>query len=329
MRGIRSFKTTEAMKELAKKIINGDCHAIAKGITLVENENSEAWELMKALFPSTGKSMVVGITGASGTGKSTLVDRLAAGYRKRKKKIGILAIDPSSPFTGGALLGDRIRMMRLSTDPDAFTRSMATRGQLGGLARAAGGAVEILEAAGKEVVLIETVGIGQDEVEVARLADVTLVVLTPDSGDDIQAFKAGVMEIADIFVLNKSDNPEATKLEGQIQALLGLVEKKEIIPRIIKTIAIQDVGTERLIEAIDVFLSSRDDERRERRRRRQTVDRLTAILRDMFFVKINKQLEGGKFEAVIENIQDRRLDPYTAAEDIWIRIQEQVHDKKD
>jgi len=316
------------MKELAEKILNGNSRAIAKGITLVENEDPEALNLMKALFPSTGRSLIVGITGASGTGKSTLVDRLAAGYRKRKKKLGILAVDPSSPFSGGALLGDRIRMMRHSTDPDAFMRSMATRGRLGGLSRAAGEAVEILEAAGKEVVLIETVGAGQDEVGIAGLADVTLVILSPDAGDGIQVFKAGLMEIADIFVLNKSDNPAVAKLETQIQALLDHEGKRETVPQIIRTIAIEDRGTDRLIEAIDALLSPQSERRLEMRRRRRAQERLVDILRDMVFVKIRKNLEEGEFETAVAKIQERKLDPYTAAQDIWVRIQEQMHDKK-
>lgn len=317
------------MMELAEKILKGDFRAVARGISLVENEDPRARRLMKNLFPAAGESLVIGVTGASGTGKSTLVDQLAAAFRNRKKKVGILAVDPSSPFSGGAVLGDRIRMMRHSSDPDVFMRSMATRGQLGGLARAAGEAVEILEAAGLNVVLIETVGIGQDEVEITGVADVTLVVLTPDAGDDIQTFKAGVMEIADIFVLNKSDNPGAEKLERQIQALLDLTDKQEGVTRIIKTTAVQNRGTKRLMEAIDVFLSHRDELDRTARRRARAEKRFIDIMRDMFFVKIQELLADGEFEAYIEKIRNRRLDPYTAAEDIWIRIRGETHGQKD
>lgn len=317
------------MMELAEKILKGDVRAVARGMSLVENEDPRARQLMKDLFPATGKSLVVGVTGASGTGKSTLVDQLAAAFRNRKKRVGILAIDPSSPFSGGAVLGDRIRMMQHSADPDVFMRSMATRGQLGGLARAAGEAVEILEAAGSDVVVIETVGIGQDEVEISGVADVVLVVLTPDAGDDIQTFKAGVMEIADIFVLNKSDNPEAAKLERQIQALLDVTDEREEVKRIIKTIAIQNQGTERLMEAVDVFLSRRDETDRATRRRARIAKRLHDILRELLCVEIRERLADGEFEAVVEQIRNRRLDPYTAAEDIWVRIRGKTHGQKD
>ena len=210
------------MSEWAEKIVAGDVRALARAATAVENRRPEAVPLMQELFPRTGRALLVGITGPPGAGKSTLVDQLAKALRRENRQVGILAVDPTSPYSGGAILGDRIRMQQHHADPGVFIRSMASRGSLGGIAPATLDLALLLDAAGKDVVLIETVGVGQDEVEVARLADVTIVVLVPGMGDDVQAIKAGIMEIADIFVINKADRPGAGALERETQALVEM-----------------------------------------------------------------------------------------------------------
>ena len=206
--------------DLLEKLIQGDVRSLARVITLVENRSVDGLELLRRLFPRTGQSRVIGITGSPGAGKSSLVDRLAALYRRRNKTLAIIAVDPNSPFTGGAVLGDRIRMNALATDPGVFIRSMATRGHLGGLATATADVVSVLDAASRDPILVETVGVGQDEIDIVKLADVSVVVLVPGMGDDIQALKAGLMEIGDIFVINKCDRPGVEKMERAIQSLL-------------------------------------------------------------------------------------------------------------
>jgi len=236
------------ISDLAQEVIKGNHRAIARAISLVENNRSAAQEMMKKIFAHTGESIIVGITGSPGSGKSTLVDQMASILRKNEKKIGIVAVDPSSPFSGGAILGDRIRMMQHSVDPEIFIRSMATRGQLGGLAKATGEAIAVLEAAGKDFILVETVGVGQDEVEVVKLADIILVILIPGAGDEIQVFKAGIMEIADIFILNKADSPLADRTEKQLKAMLDLGLVGKTPPPVIKTVATEGKGVDKLIK---------------------------------------------------------------------------------
>jgi len=242
---------------LLKEILDGQARAVGRAISLVENGGAGARELMRSIRPHRQEALVVGVTGAPGSGKSTLIDRLIDPLRRKGMKVGVLAIDPSSPFTGGAVLGDRIRMMRHSTDPGVFIRSMAARGHMGGLAKAAGDAVAILAASKKEVILVETVGVGQGEVEVIELADVVLVVLTPGAGDDIQVFKAGIMEIADIFVLNKSDQPGAEKLEIQLKGMLEMGAEEAKRPSLVKTSATEGKGLVRLAQEILRFSARR------------------------------------------------------------------------
>src|SRR5271166_4610039 len=238
------------------KLRSGDPRALARAISTVENR-ADGWsELLKALFPHTGKARVIGMTGPPGAGKSTLVDQLAKHYRKENQTVGIIAVDPTSPYTGGAILGDRIRMQDHYGDPGIYIRSMATRGSLGGLARATADAATVLDASGRDLIMIETVGVGQDEVEIVRLADVTVVILVPGMGDDVQTIKAGIMEIADIFVINKSDREGAESVEREIRALQSLATRKLAMsndhwtPPIVKTVASEGVGTKELAEAI-------------------------------------------------------------------------------
>jgi len=211
------------MTELAERVVAGDTRALARAAALIENRHPDSEPLLRELLPRTGRAMVIGVTGAPGAGKSTLCDQIIKALRSEGKTVGVIAVDPSSPYTGGAILGDRVRMQQHHADPGVFIRSMATRGWLGGLSRAATEVSMLLDAAGRDVILIETVGAGQDEVEIARLAGVTLVLLTPGAGDDVQTIKAGIMEIADVFVINKADLPGAAKLEQEIAAYLSLL----------------------------------------------------------------------------------------------------------
>ena len=232
---------------LVEKLLNGDARAVARAISKVENGAADASAVMQLVFPRTGKATVIGITGAPGAGKSSLVDKLALFYRGKGERVGIIAVDPSSPFSGGAILGDRIRMQALGLDPGVFIRSMATRGNLGGLSRATVDAVSILDAAGYSKVIVETVGVGQDEVEIVKTADVSVVVLVPGMGDDIQAIKAGIMEIGDVFVINKADRDGVLRTEKELEALLSLATRADgWTPPIVKTVAIENKGIEEL-----------------------------------------------------------------------------------
>ncbi len=308
------------MMDLAQELIKGNHRAIARAISLAENNRSAVQEMMKKIFPGTGKSLVVGITGSPGSGKSTLVDQMVVLLRKNGKKIGVIAVDPSSPFTGGAILGDRIRMMRHSTDPEVFIRSMAARGHLGGLARATGEVITILEAAGKDFVLVETVGVGQDEVEVVKLADIVIVILIPGAGDEIQAFKAGIMEIADIFVLNKADSPDAGKTERQLKAMLDLGFEGETLPPIVKTVATEGEGVESLVNEIDKLVGSKSQEFIDSRKKRLISWMLRDIISEKIYQAVSQNIPESEFESLVERIFKREIDPYTVADEIVGRL---------
>ncbi|MFC2157327.1 methylmalonyl Co-A mutase-associated GTPase MeaB [Acidobacteriota bacterium] len=305
---------------LTEEILKGNPRAVAKGISLVENDPRGSRKMMKELFPHSGGSLIVGITGAPGSGKSTLVDQLIGRVTQDKKSVGIIAVDPSSPFSGGAILGDRIRMMRHSENPNVFIRSMATRGHLGGLTKATGEAISILEASGKEFILIETVGVGQDEVEVVKMADVIIVVLMPGAGDDIQAFKAGIMEIADVFVINKADSSETDKTERQLRAMLDLGFKDRATPDIVRTVATKGEGIEDLYRSMLAFLSSSGDSNRIGRKKRL----IAWMLKDIINTQITRQLENhldpAEFDSLVEQIFRREIDPYSVADRIISKL---------
>jgi LAO/AO transport system kinase len=307
---------------LIREIRRGNPRAIAKAISLVENNAAAAQRLMKQVFAWRKDAVVLGITGAPGTGKSTLVDQLIGRLRAARHKIGIVAVDPSSPFSGGAILGDRIRMMRHSIDSDVFIRSMATRGHLGGLAKATGEAITIFEAAGKDYVLVETVGVGQDEVEVVKLADLILVVLTPGAGDEIQTFKAGIMEIADIFVINKADHPGAEKMERQIRAMLELGLSTPDLPAVVKTIATKGTGMDGLMAEIERRSLTGDRRFQESRRKKLLAWMLRDVIREKIDRLISRDIPESVFEKFVDRIYRRQTDPYTVADELISRLKE-------
>ena len=302
---------------------SGDPRALARAISTVENRAPGWSDLIKALFPYTGKARVIGLTGPPGAGKSTLVDQLAKHYRKENQTVGIIAVDPTSPYTGGAILGDRIRMQDHYSDPGIYIRSMATRGSLGGLARATADAATVLDASGRDLIMIETVGVGQDEVEIVRLADVTIVILVPGMGDDVQTIKAGIMEIADIFVINKSDREGAERVEREIRAMQSLSTRKlatinaHWTPPIVKTVASEGAGTQELAEAIanyEAYL--RKENLVFRKNVENWQERLVEMLRDAMLEKARAQLESGSLERYAAEIAEHKRDPYSLVEEI-------------
>ena len=303
--------------DLASRVLAGDPRAVARAISLVEDESPEAPALVREIFAKTGRAYLVGVTGPPGAGKSTLVDRLAAAYRKTAT-VGILAVDPTSPFSGGAVLGDRLRMQSHSGDEGVFIRSMATRGHLGGLARATADAALVLDAAGKDIVIIETVGVGQAEVDIVRTADVSIVLLVPGTGDEVQALKAGIMEIADIFVVNKADHDGADRLVSAIESNLGLQSfgPGDWRPPIVKTVATTGAGVEDLMAAVAAFRVHSEAARAARRRGRSET-RLRDLLSERVMARLEQSAWGqGEVAAMVERVAARDLDPYSAADQL-------------
>jgi LAO/AO transport system kinase len=313
--------TSEQTTALAARVAAGDARAIARAISLVEDDGVPGRELVGQIFPLTGRAFLVGITGAPGTGKSTLVDRLIATIRRANLKVGVLAVDPTSPFSGGAVLGDRVRMNAHTSDAGVFIRSMATRGHLGGLARATADAALVLDAAGHDVVVIETVGVGQDEVDIVATADISVVLLVPGAGDDLQAIKAGVMEIADIFVVNKCDREGADRVVQAVASNLSLktYAAQEWKPPIVKTEATNGVGVDTLWTEIGRFREWADAHKLERRRQRQR-SRMRDVLASSFLRHVDEVLPAGDFERLVTAVGERRRDPYSAVEEIMRRV---------
>jgi LAO/AO transport system kinase len=296
-------------------VLAGDPRAIARAISIVEDDHTRAADLIARVYPRTGRAYVIGVTGAPGVGKSTLVDRLTTVIRQSGQTVGIIAVDPTSPFSGGAVLGDRVRMNAHAADEGVFIRSMATRGHLGGLASATADAILVLDAAGKDIVVIETVGVGQDEVDIVGTADISLVVLVPGAGDDVQAMKAGIMEIADVFVVNKADRDGADHVVQTIAASLTLKTfgPDDWRPPIVKTAASTGVGIDALWEEIGRF-RQRPSKARERRRRTRESTRLRRLLSQRLIERVERELPAGEFDRLVDAVAAREIDPYAAVD---------------
>ena len=296
--------------DLTKNILKGNMRAVATLMTLIENNDPTAKAVLKALYPHTGKAHVVGVTGAAGTGKSSLIDRMTAEYRRRKNSVGILAVDPSSLFSSGALLGDRIRMRTHFADPGVFIRSFATRGAMGGVSAALRDAIHLLDAAGKDVIFAETIGVGQDEIDIAALVHMVVVVLIPEMGDEVQGMKAGLTEIADILVVNKADLPGA---DVTVQQLRALFSGFEIIP----TSTINDDGIRRLVDVIEQHrVKSLGNGHYQRKRLSLCREELMALLRQRLVTQLTRKIDDAALDKRVERIADRRADPYSEVDAI-------------
>jgi LAO/AO transport system kinase len=310
---------SQPIENWAERVCAGDVLAISRAITAIENHQPEAEELLRQVFPRTGKAYLTGVTGAPGTGKSTLVDRFAAHYRRLQEQVGVIAVDPTSPYSGGAILGDRIRMQGHAGDAGMFIRSMATRGFLGGLARATAEVALLLDAAGKQHVIIETVGVGQDEIDIVRLADCVVVVLVPGLGDDIQNMKAGLMEIGDIFVLNKSDREGADRLEQELHAMLSLVMPRDgWHPPVLRTVATESKGIDVLAGKVAEFRKHFESSgERQRKHVEHWKQRLVELLESRLLQRVLGGADGEKRLAELASeVADRKKDPFAAVNEI-------------
>jgi len=316
----RHMQETPAIVE---KILAGDMRSISRALSLVENRQSRlVTEMLKELYFHAGNSTIIGITGSPGAGKSTLVEQLARFYSSQNLKVGIVAVDPTSPFSGGAILGDRVRMQSLATNPNVFIRSMATRGKMGGLSAAVGDALVVLDAAGYEVLIVETVGVGQDEVDIVKTAETTIVVLVPGMGDDIQTIKAGIMEIGDIFVINKADREGVERTRKEVEAWLSLAPSKtQWLPPVLETVAMRGTGIGELVETIRRF---KEVVIGTRQKNQQTLSfhraRLLEMLRDRLFADIMEQVTDEALDACVEKMAQHRLDPYSAVDELVKRF---------
>lgn len=305
-------------EEIIGGVLAGDRRSIARAISIIENEQPEAHEIVAAVYPHTGKAHIVGLTGPGGAGKSTLIEKIVREYRQEGKTVGVVAVDPTSPFTGGAFLGDRIRMQDLSTDEDVFIRSMASRNYPGGLARATKNAVKVLDAAGKDIVLVETVGAGQSEVEIIKVAQTIVLIQAPGLGDEIQAIKAGLMEIADIFVVNKADRENADKTVMDIQAMLQMNSKDKVWkPPILKTVALSGEGVPELVEKLwehRRFLEGDTEHKKELMKATAETELAEAIKEKTASSILEKLKREGKYEELLQKILKKEIDPTSAAE---------------
>jgi len=313
---LRCAEKLPTIEEMTQGVLAGDGRSIAKAITIIENNTPAAQKLIATIYPHTGKAHIIGLTGPSGSGKSTLIEKIVREYRRRGKTVGVIAVDPTSPFTGGAFLGDRIRMQELTTDEGVFIRSMATRNYPGGIAKTTKDAVKLLDAAGKNLIIVETVGAGQSEVEIIKVAQTIVVIHAPGLGDEIQAIKAGLMEIADIFVVNKADREDADKAVMDIQAILQLNNKEKAWkPPVLKTVALTGEGVPQLIEKMEEHRLFLKREKKLRRSLWRAETELTEAIKEKVVTSIMDELKReGRFEELLQKILERKIDPASAAE---------------
>ena len=312
------------MASAVEKVIAGDVRTVARLIRDIDDRVPGVREILKALYAHTGHAYVIGITGAPGVGKSTLVDQMLAHLRKAGKTVGVLAVDPTSPFSGGAILGDRIRMQRHSLDEGVFIRSLATRGHFGGLTQSTRSAIDVLDAMGKDYILVETVGVGQDEVDVVKSAQTTIIVVIPGMGDDIQAIKAGILEVGDIFVINKADREGADKTLNELRQMISMGHQKykegKWTPPILKVEAVFDRGVVELLEAIEkhrAYLMESGGDQHLVRRKQRIREELAEMVKNRLVQEVLDQLiESGDFERAVEAILAGEMDPYTASDDL-------------